>query len=147
MKENGKITVAFGTAQQHQLEIEEYVKAKFKDDRLFSVLKIEGGSFVVSVQNPPESGRTTQQMWLSKDSLVGIAGAIMLYFTVKGEDIHELIRNSADGEEVPYTFSDNITDQMNQPDELESEEFCSCNKPWGVNGMCAACEKPIENIV
>jgi len=121
-KSNGKITVAFGTAQQHQLEIEEFVKSKFKDDRVFSVLKIEGGSFVVSVENPPESGRANQQMWLSKESLVGIAGAIMLYFTVKGENIHELIRNSADGEIVPYTFSDNIVDQMNKEiQELESD--------------------------
>ena len=114
MKSNGKITVAFGTAQQHQLEIEEYVKAQFKDKRLFSVCKIEDGSFVVSVENPPETGRSTQQMWLSKESLVGIASAIMLYFTVKGEDIHELIKNSADGQEVPYTFSDNIINQMDE---------------------------------
>ena len=121
-KSNGKITVAFGTAQQHQLEIEEYVRSKFKDNRVFSVLKIEDGSFVVSVENPPETDRSTQQMWLSKESLVGIAGAIMLYFNVKGENIYELIRNSADGEEVPYTFSDNIINQMNKPDELDSDE-------------------------
>ena len=120
-KSNGKITVAFGTAQQHQLEIEEYVRSKFKDNRVFSVLKIEDGSFVVSVENSPETDRSTQQMWLSKESLVGIAGAIMLYFKVKGESVDELIRDSADGGEVPYTFSDNIINHIDKPDELESD--------------------------
>ena len=114
MESKGKITVGVGTEEVHQLNIEEYVQTRFKDNRLFSVAKIEDGSFAVSVENPPSTGRSNQTMWLSKESLVGLVSTILLYFEVKGEDSMGLLQQSVDSNNIEYFFSDNIQNQIDQ---------------------------------
>ena len=112
MGSKGKITVGFGTKEQRELAIEEFVQSRFKDSRLFSILKIEDGSFAISIENPPSTGRTNQQMWLSKESLVGLTSAIMLYFEVKGENLTDLLKDATNNEKIEYSYSDNIENKM-----------------------------------
>ena len=106
----GKITVGYGTAEQRELEIVDFVQAEFKDHRLISISQIEDGSLVAVVENPVSSGRNTQAtIWLSKESFVGMLSAAFLYFSAKGEDLGELMKSVIESEYINYTYSDNLT--------------------------------------
>ncbi len=105
----GKITVGVGTNEQRELQIVDFVQAHFKDNRIISVSQIEDGTLVGVVENPPSTGRNTQaSIWLSKESFIGLLSTAMLYFNVKGEDIQKLLEESIQGNEVDYSFSDNL---------------------------------------
>lgn len=106
----GKITVGYGTAEQRELEIVDFVQAEFKDHRLISISQIEDGSLVAVVENPASSGRNTQAtIWLSKESFVGMLSTAFLYFSAKGEDLGELMKSVVESEDISYTYSDNLT--------------------------------------
>lgn len=106
----GKITVGFGTTEQKEMEIINFVQAKFKDHRLIGISQIEDDSLVVVVENPMSSGRNTQAtIWLSKESFVGVLATAFLYFSAKGEDLGKLIQESVEKNEINYTLSDNLT--------------------------------------
>ena len=108
-KNNGKITVGYGTSEQKELSIINFLQARFKDNRLISISEIEDGTFVGSVQNPPSTGRNPQSViWLSKDSLIGLVSTAILYFNIKGEDLHSLIQEATLNEDINYNFSDNL---------------------------------------
>ena len=108
-KNNGKITLGYGTSEQKELSIINFLQARFKDNRLISISEIEDGTFVGSVQNPPSTGRNPQSViWLSKDSLIGLVSTAILYFNIKGEDLHSLIQEATLNEDINYNFSDNL---------------------------------------
>lgn len=109
----GKVTVGYGGIEQRELEIVEYVQAKFKDNRLISISKLEDDTMVLSVESPPSTGRNAQStIWLSKDSLIGLLSTASLYLAIKGEDLSEMIEDIV-GEEVNYGVSDNL-EQLNE---------------------------------
>lgn len=111
----GKIRVGVGTNQQKELEIIDFVQARFKNNRIISISQIEDGSFVGAVENPPSSGRSTQStIWLSKESFFGLLSTAMLYFNLKGEDMQKLLEESVEGGKVDYSFSDNLKDNLSQ---------------------------------
>jgi len=49
----GKITIGYGTSEQKELQIIDFVQAHFKDNRVITISQIEDGSFVSAVENPP----------------------------------------------------------------------------------------------
>lgn len=105
----GKITIGCGSKDEKELEIVDFIRANFIDNRLVSICKIEDESFLLSVENPSSTGRATQStMWLSKESLTGLLTTIMLYFNVKEEDMDEMFEQIAKDKEVNYTCSDNL---------------------------------------
>ena len=105
----GKITVGFGTLEQKELEIVDFVKAEFKNNRIVSVSQIEDNSFLLAVENIQSTGRNPQStMWLSEESLIGLLSTAMLYFEIKGQDLKELLARSVSGNNVNYTISDNL---------------------------------------
>ena len=106
----GKVTVGFGTAEQREMEIIDFVQAEFKDHRLISISEIEDGSLVTVVENPKSSGRNTQAtIWLSKESFVGILSTAFIYFSAKGQDLGKLMQEAVERNKIDYTFSDNLT--------------------------------------
>lgn len=106
----GKITVGYGTPEQRELEILDFVQAQFKDNRLVCISKIEDGSMVAVVENPVSSGRNPQaSIWLSRESFIGMLSTAFLYFSAKGEDLGELMKNSVEKHDIQYTYSDNLT--------------------------------------
>lgn len=106
----GKVTVGFGTAEQREMEIIDFVQAEFKDHRLISIIQIEDDSLVAVVENPKSSGRNTQaSIWLSKESFIGMLSTAFIYFSAKGEDLGELMKSAVENNEIDYTFSDNLT--------------------------------------
>lgn len=109
MKNYGKITVGFGTPEQRELKIIEFLKTTFKDNRVISVSLIEDESFACVVENVTSSGRNEQStIWLSKESMIGLVSTVMIYFNMKGQDIEELLKQSVDGDNIQYTYSDNL---------------------------------------
>jgi hypothetical protein len=105
----GKITVGIGSAQR-EIEIIDFVQCKFKDNRLISVAGLEDGSMFLSVENVPSSGRAAQSnIWLSKESFLGVLSTSILYFGCKGEDLEKLLLDSANNEDViDFVYSDNL---------------------------------------
>lgn len=106
--EYGTITVATGTAQQRELKIINTVQAQFKDHRLVTVAEIEDGSYLVSVENPESTGRSSQKMWVSKESLIAAFGALTIYSNCKGWDLIEEYKACCVANNIGYHFSDNL---------------------------------------
>lgn len=105
----GKITVGYGTSDQKELQVVDFLQAKFKDNRVISISQIEDGTFIGAVENPPSTGRNTQStIWLSKESLIGLLSTAMLYFNIKGEDLQSLLEQSTQGKDIDYSISDNL---------------------------------------
>ena len=108
----GKITVGYGTIEQKELEIVDFVQAHFKDNRVISISQIEDGSLVGVVENPPSTGRNTQStILLSKESLIGLISTAMIYFDIKGEDLDSLLQQSVSDNKIDYNCSDNLKNQ------------------------------------
>lgn len=107
----GKATIGFGTNQQTELEIVDFLKAEYKDNRLMSVVMLEDETFVFAVENPVSSGRAPHQsMRLGKESAIGMLSTLLLYFNTKlGEDgIQEAFREASVRNEINYSTSPNF---------------------------------------
>lgn len=116
----GTATVGVGKPEQREIPIADYIRFQFKDFRLLSVASlVDDEGYVVSVENPPSSGRTSgQNMWLSEESLSALFAAIVLYFKAKGTPIEDISKKLfKDQERINYYYSDNI-----QPINIEDDE-------------------------
>jgi hypothetical protein len=95
--------------KREELEVVDFLKASYRDNRLITVAGVEDGSFVLLVENPPSSGRSNDnKMWLSEESLLGVAQTILLYLGAKGEDLHALALKSVGNADIRYSYSDNL---------------------------------------
>ena len=105
----GTVTVGFGTNQQKELQIIDFVQTTFKDNRLISVSQLEDNSYVCTVENPISTGRNPQStMLLSKESMIGLVSTILFYFNLKDENIEDLLAKSTTDDRVKYVSSDNL---------------------------------------
>lgn len=105
----GKITVGVGTAERRELEVVDFVQAKYIDGRTVSVSQIEDDSMTITVENIPSSGRASQaNIWLSKESVIAVLSTAILYFNLKGQDLEELFKTSIESDKIDYRFSDNL---------------------------------------
>jgi hypothetical protein len=105
----GKITVGYGSTDQREMEIIDFVQAKFKDNRFVTVGGIEDGSLVVMVENPASTVRNAQtNLWLTKESFIGLLSTAFLYFSCKGEDMDKLLMEALEKEDIDYVYSDNL---------------------------------------
>ena len=108
-KDYGNITVGYGTREQREIKIVNYLQANYIDNRLVSVSELEDGSYILAIENPKSTGRTVQEtMWLSKESFIALINTSMFYFMAKNEDLMKLIKESTDGDKIDYRFSDNL---------------------------------------
>lgn len=98
------------TKEKRELEIKSFVRAKFKDHRLMTVSLLEDGNYLLCIENPESTGRSTQQiMKLSKESLVGLFTAITLFFNCSQESMLQMLQDSLDKkDEIMYEISDNL---------------------------------------
>jgi len=117
-KKYGVATVGVGTSEKREIPIEEYVKSLYKDNRLVSIVKLEDGSFILSIENPGSSGRATQtSMWLSRESFISLISTSFLYFGCAGENFGELLQECVTKDCLDYDFSDNL-----KPLDLEKQK-------------------------
>ncbi|GAA4391780.1 hypothetical protein [Hymenobacter koreensis] len=105
----GTVTTGFGTAQQRELPITDFVQANYVNNRVISVMGINGESIVASVENPESSGRNPKQvMYLSRESFVGLLSTGFLYFSCKGESLEDLLKEAVQKQAIEYNYSDNL---------------------------------------
>ena len=107
-KTYGNLTVGYGTSEQRTIPIVEYVAAIYKDERKVSIARSEEDTYVISVDNYASSGRGSHSINLSKESLIGVLTTGFMFLGVKGENIEQLLKDSMEGEEINYSFSDNL---------------------------------------
>lgn len=105
----GKVTIGYGSDEQKELEILDFVQAEYISNRLISISQLEDETFILSVENPKSSGRNEQSiMRLSEESFMGLVSTCMLYLSAKEYDIQELLSKSVRDNKVEYCFSDNL---------------------------------------
>lgn len=105
----GKIIAGDGTPERQELEIVDYARASFVNDRIISICKVENDNFVLAVENPSSSDRATQTtMYLTKESFFGLITTAIIYFEKKGEDINGMVDKTISDPEFYYSLSDNL---------------------------------------
>ena len=105
-KSIGKVTVGFGSKDQREIEVVNFVRSSFKDHRLITISELEDGSIISVVENPESSGRASQaKIWLSKQSFLGLIATSYLYFMKKGEDFEGLLKDVLVKDELEYEFA------------------------------------------
>lgn len=126
----GKITVGVGTAERRELEVVDFVQAKYIDGRTVSVSQIEDDSMTITVENIPSSGRAAQaNIWLSKESVIAVLSTAILYFNLKGQDLEELFKTSIESDKIDYRFSDNLKKKM-QTVKIKLPELTPVREAW-----------------
>ena len=110
----GKATIGYGTSTQREIDVVDFVQAKYKGNRLISISELEDGGYILAVENPNSSGRNPHQnMLLSRESMIGLISTAHLYFQAKGWDVTQEIANSLDDgngkKEVEFSCSPNLT--------------------------------------
>ena len=123
MESHGKLTVGFGTPQQREIEVKDYIAFSAADDRKVSIAElVDDQGYIVSVENYPSSGRNTANtMWLSKESLQAVGFAFHMFNAAKGWEPDQVIEEvfgspdfvfyHSDGLKNPFSsFTDSKTD-------------------------------------
>lgn len=107
---NGEITVGVGSAVSEKIAIKDYVQTIHKDNRVISVSElVDDRGYILVVENPPSTGRSNQQqMWLSKESFIGIVTTSMMYLEMAGEDLINLAEQSVTGDTLSYKKSEGL---------------------------------------
>lgn len=113
--------MGYGTREEHEIPIEEFIQAEFLDHRVVSVQRLSDDSYVIAVENLPSSGRAGQQtMRLSKESMTAVVTTILMFLQMKGERIDDLLREAVSGNNIQYRFSENL--DPFQPMRYDNEE-------------------------
>ena len=106
--ELGYATIGCGSPDERKIAIDDYVSGFFVEGRTITICTLENNEGItVQILNPPTSGRTTQQMWVSEKSLAGLFAALSLYYQKKNIPIEEILSSAVDGGELYYTFAPN----------------------------------------
>jgi hypothetical protein len=108
-----KVTIGFGTSEERDLLVKGFVQSEFEEGRLATILLLEDDSYMLVIENPPGSGRTKQQvMRLTEKSLLALLCVSVLFFSASGTDIYEKISKMIGSEELGYTFSTNLNNEI-----------------------------------
>lgn len=112
-KDNGKVTVGYGTPAQHDLKIKDYINGIFIDDRLVSVLELEDDTIVLSVENKESSGRNPRNhMRLSKESFYALVSNCQAFLEAKMDEFKGYNEKVSVSGEVRCMASDKISEYL-----------------------------------
>ncbi|MDD3037926.1 hypothetical protein [Bacteroides sp.] len=115
MSEYGTVTLGFGTDEQREVEIVDYIRSEFKDHRLITVAKTEEDAYLLCVENPESSGRNTcSKMYLSLGSLVALLASTHLFFQNQGLDMAELLKEYVEGDVINYEYPNDNNQQNSE---------------------------------
>lgn len=74
-----------------------------------SIMELKDETFIISIENYASSGRSSQNMHLSKESLIGVLSTSILFLSKKGFDLQaELEKSVGDKKEVAYMCSESL---------------------------------------
>jgi len=103
----GFVTLGGGGELERKAPIKSVLQATYKDNRLVTVLTFEE-AYGITIENPSSTGRSSQNMHLTEESLVALISTAMLHFCMQGKDIKELIEKSAKRDEIDFSYSKNM---------------------------------------
>ena len=124
----GTITVGFGTYAIRDVPIKSYVQARFLDNRLVTIMAVEDKgehSYVISIENPESTGRSTQKIWLSEESLIAFQTLTIIMVGAEGKDLKEALSKSleqSDTSHIRYSCSNNLKTFNNNPSPAPPDE-------------------------
>lgn len=106
-KSIGTIILGTATDAPRVVEIEDVVRAEFKDHRLVSIARTEEDAYLLCIENPARSGRSTQQrMYLTEGSVAALFSTYLIYLTHHGINANELLEKYMQGDDtVRYEFN------------------------------------------
>jgi hypothetical protein len=105
----GTATVGYGTSDQREIKVIDFVKARFNDDRLISVCTLENNEgYIVSVENPKSTGRSNQQLFLSSESFSAVFSTMTIFLQCKEFDPTSFFNIGTNGGTIDYSFSPNL---------------------------------------
>lgn len=84
------------------IELINYAQYDFKDHRVVTVAETEENTYNIAVESPQSTGRTSQTMHLSEESMIAIFTAIGLYLNQKGLDSTEMAKSCLESEFMNY---------------------------------------------
>lgn len=111
VKSYGKVTVGYGTKDQKELDVVEFLQAEYHDMRLvtISVLNDDVKSMVATVENPLSTGRNPQSsIWLSQESMFALVSTYFLFLTMRGVDVKSMIEKSISKDVLDFSYSDGL---------------------------------------
>lgn len=109
MKDYGKALVAAGSDSPKELKIVEFLQATFINNRVATLSELEDGNFGLAIESPPSSGRSCQNMLLSKQSLMAIISVSTLFLKLKGLNFDLELEKSLGGKDtIDYSCSENL---------------------------------------
>ncbi len=111
VKSYGKVTVGYGSMQQKEIDVIEFLQAEYKDRRLvsISVLNDDLKSIVATVENPLSTGRNPQSsIWLSPESMFALLSTYFLFLTMRGIDVESMVKQSISKDAVDFSYSDGL---------------------------------------
>ncbi len=109
-KSKGHITVGFGTFEQTEMGISDFIRANFKDNRLITMGEIEDGTYFISIENPTSTGRVpATTIRVSKETFIAMISASFIYWSSKKENLGDMLKDCVDSDHIHYTFSDNLS--------------------------------------
>lgn len=105
----GKVTVGFGSKDQHDIEVKDFVKSVFAGDRFIHIAQLVDDSYCITIENLPSSGRAPHQsMRVGQESFIALVHAIMLYMQVKDMNVSQLAIDLQQNGNIEYSCSDNL---------------------------------------
>lgn len=109
-KHYGTVTVGAGTTGQREIGIIDFIQTSFKDNRLITISTLaDEQGYLLSIENPHSSGRNpAQNIWLSKESFVGLLSSSFIFWNCKNENLEELMKETVDKNMFDYKASDNL---------------------------------------
>ena len=113
----GTATVGHGTPFEKQIKVQDWVQARFNNNRLVSISTlVNNEGYILMVENPESSGRTSQKMWLSEESFAATIATSHIFFECKKLDLVKLTDNASNGK-IEYNFSKNLIPLNNEPND------------------------------
>lgn len=99
----GVITLVNG----EKIPIESFLQAEYKDHRLISVVKFNG-NYGITIENPPSTGRSNQNLHITKESLIALISTTLIYFEMSGIDIKSEITDATKFDSINFSYSKDL---------------------------------------
>lgn len=102
---NGYIEIQ-NASEKKQLDIVDFIQSSFVGGRTITVAKLEDGTFGLTVENTPSSGRALQSaMRLTEESLLGLFASCLLYFQHNNIDLSQKLQDLINNDAINYSYS------------------------------------------
>lgn len=120
---------------EKEVGIIEYFQMDFIGGRHISVVELEDGNFLLSVENPISSGRNPMQtLVLTRESFIALGTVYNFFFSKRfNGGVEKMLEELKIGEEFHYSCSPNLSPDKTEKDENNTTDS---DNSAGVSGAC-----------